>query len=262
MRWTSPVASGLTYSLGKSLYVPITSRCNTLTLPVTRGSNFKLPPEVVASLCRMRDCEQDTTQWKHWCIWLDTQESNQKLPKPPDTVAFLSSDEASGRPTVHELFEQVLKAVTMHKTGFDAIVIAGEGEPTLRLTELLELVQQIKQDDTTGGQKSGIVRVTTNGLVATDDCAAALHTAGVDAVSVALMTHDPTLYDELMQPPQSSREWQAHARVCSFVQQAVKVGMKVEITAVDREEVNKPKTEALAASLGVQAPVRWRSYYP
>ena len=40
-----------------TLYVPFTSFCNTRTLPQIRGPNFRLPPNVVAALCRVRDEE-------------------------------------------------------------------------------------------------------------------------------------------------------------------------------------------------------------
>lgn len=218
-----------------------------------------LPPHVVAALCRLRDCEHDTVQWKHWCMWLDTQESNQKLPKPLDSVAEITA--STGRPSVAELLDEVnaLVSAEQTKSTFDAIVIAGEGEPTLRLAELLDLVKHLKDDESTR-----TVRVTTNGLAVTDDCAAQLHSAGVDAVSVALMTHDPALYDELMRPLHvvTATATTAHERVCSFLQQAVSAGLSVEVTGVDRSEVNKSETEALAASLGVRAPVRWRSHHP
>ena len=58
-----PLASYITYSLGNDLYVPLTSRCNTVTLPETRGPNFLLPASVAASLCRVRDLEHGTQQW-------------------------------------------------------------------------------------------------------------------------------------------------------------------------------------------------------
>jgi TatD family-associated radical SAM protein len=248
--------SSLTYSLGKNLYVPLTSRCNANPLPATRGSNFLLHPDVVASLCRVRDCEHDTVQWKHWCIWLDMQESSQKLPVSFETVAEIPKDvDATRRPTVTELLEEI--QLISEKSSFDAIVISGEGEPTLRMKALLQLVEQLKDE-----KPDRNVRVTTNGLAAADDVAEQLQAAGVDSISVALMTHDPALYDELMRPVLSTHEYQAHETVCNFLKQAVQVGLKVEVTGVDREEVNKAETEKLALSLGVDEPFRWRTYHP
>ena len=46
-----------TYALGRSLYVPVTSRCNAVPLPATRGPGFALPRRVAAALLRVRDAE-------------------------------------------------------------------------------------------------------------------------------------------------------------------------------------------------------------
>jgi TatD family-associated radical SAM protein len=210
-------------------------------------------------------------QWKDWCTWLDMQESSEKQKLPPslETVSEIvmtpsdsDSNNLSRRPTVAELLEEI-QAVS-ERSSFDAIVIAGEGEPTLRWKELLQLTEQLKeQQERNNDVPDTIVRVTTNGLAVADNGPEKLRAAGVSAVSVALMTHDPVLYDELMQPSSSSSEMrQAHARVCHFVQQAVQVGLQVEVTGVDRGEVNKAETEALAQSLGVTEAFRWRSYHP
>jgi TatD family-associated radical SAM protein len=262
-------ASGLTYSLGKSLYVPLTSRCNTKTLPATRGPNFVLPPKVVASLCRVRDCEHDAVQWKDWCTWLDMQEPSEKQKLPPslETVSEIimtPSDNLTRRPTVAELMEEI-QAVS-EGSSFDAIVIAGEGEPTLRWKELLQLTKRLKEQQEQKNLSETVVRVTTNGLAVPDNGPEQLQAAGVNAVSVALMTHDPVLYDELMQPSSSSSSSSeirhAHERVCHFVQQAVQVGLQVEVTGIEREGVDKAGTEALAQSLGVTEAFRWRSHHP
>jgi pyruvate-formate lyase-activating enzyme len=259
--------------------VPLTSRCNAKTLPTTRGTNFLLPPAVVASLCRVRNCEHDSVQWNNWCTHLDTLKSSmsQKLPPSLETVseiAMMSGDDDSDndtpqRPTVAELMEEIQTVSKRSRSKFDAIVIAGEGEPTLRWKELLQLTERLKQEqqqEQEQPEQTTILRVTTNGLAVADNGAELLQSAGVNAVSVALMTHDPILYDELMQPElcqsTSSEELKAHQRVCRFIQQAVQVGLQVEVTGVDREEVNKAATEALALSLGVTEPVRWRSYHP
>lgn len=43
-----------TYQLGRSLYVPLTSKCNTIPLPVTRGPKFVLDERVVNALINVR----------------------------------------------------------------------------------------------------------------------------------------------------------------------------------------------------------------
>lgn len=43
-----------TYRLGRSLYIPVTSKCNSIPLPVTRGPNFILGRDVVDVLLGFR----------------------------------------------------------------------------------------------------------------------------------------------------------------------------------------------------------------
>lgn len=79
------------------------------------------------------------------------------------------------------------------------------------------------------------------------------------------MTADSSQYKELMKPvlfTKDSNKKEAHAMVCDFIQQAVTCQLQVEVTAVDRPDVDKRATRQLAADLGVTLPVRWRPYFP
>ncbi|EEC46282.1 predicted protein [Phaeodactylum tricornutum CCAP 1055/1] len=254
MKWTKTLTSCFTYRIGKSLYVPLTSRCNSRTLPLTRGPNFLLPPEVVVALCRVRDAEGNASQWKHWCIWLETQERKQKLPEPSDDafVVELPSDFLSGRPTVEELLMEIQE---INLSEFESIVIAGEGEPTLRFNILSKFVQHVQE------LCDLPVRLSTNGLLSSTR-AKDLVECGVDSVSVALMTSDADQYDNLMNPQLPSEcSSRAHQMLCDFVIAAQKAGLQVELTAIDRPEVDREQTQALSTRLaGVD--VRWRSYFP
>ena len=51
------IYSRYTYTLGRSLYVPITSRCNTIPLPSTRGPGFLLPRGVADALIQVRNAD-------------------------------------------------------------------------------------------------------------------------------------------------------------------------------------------------------------
>ena len=94
-------------------------------------------------------------------------------------------------------------------------------------------------------------------------CARQMKEAGVSGVSVALMTASPDLYDELMMPCLSDTiSTPAHEMVCNFIVSALDVGLGVEVTGVDRADVDKAATEELAKTLGVADPVRWRPYFP
>jgi molybdenum cofactor biosynthesis enzyme MoaA len=102
-----------------------------------------------------------------------------------------------------------------------------------------------------------VVRLTTNIIVPAADTAKQLKAHGVTQVSVALMTADKAQYDELMKPMIVD----AQSQVCRFIEQARETGLDVEVTAVDRKEVNKTELEELTQSLNVSKEVRWRPYF-
>jgi len=269
MKCTGPILkSALTYTLGRSLYVPLTSRSNTVSLPETRGPGFKLPAETVASLCRVRAMEQDG---RHEDMSHGYHQSLERLHLPPplERVSHLEAvdnndgeNEEDGRyPLVATLKEEIDQRIKDSLP--DALVIAGEGEPTLRRQAVLSIARTYRS-------KVPVIRLVTNGLLVSsfspDSFTKELTQSGVNSVSVALMTADPVQYEGLMQPvvlednnvvPSSS----AHEQVCEFIRQAVHCELNVEITGVDRPDVDKAKTEELAASLGVTLPFRWRPFF-
>eukprot|EP00563_Minutocellus_polymorphus_P017979 CAMPEP_0197717736 /NCGR_PEP_ID=MMETSP1434-20131217/2176_1 /TAXON_ID=265543 /ORGANISM="Minutocellus polymorphus, Strain CCMP3303" /LENGTH=218 /DNA_ID=CAMNT_0043302309 /DNA_START=230 /DNA_END=882 /DNA_ORIENTATION=+ len=148
-------------------------------------------------------------------------------------------------------------------TLYDSLVIAGEGEPTLRLSTLLSVVKKPIRSACFGCAVPSTIRVVTNGLgdavPENHGCAKQMKEAGVSGVSVALMTASSEQYDEWMHPclPEEIST-PALDVVCEFIRGAIKAGLSVEVTGVDREEVDKGTTEELARSLGVLEPVRWR----
>ena len=113
------------------------------------------------------------------------------------------------------------------------------------------------------------------------DDATFLRDAGVDSVSVALMTGGPDQYVALMEPVTAVGECDsggaplgAHSRVCAFIAASAALDdFDVEVTAVDRPDVDHAATEELAARLlgssrseaergGGRPIVRWRPYFP
>jgi hypothetical protein len=274
-----------------SLYIPLTCQCNSLTLPETRGPGFTLPAVVVASLCRVRDeqaqIEGRAPKWTQWCEWLDSQAelSKHRLPNRLD-----ESDLDFGldkylreisKPTVTDLLDEI---VSSDISKWDSIVIAGEGEPTLRLDALIKLVHQLHRikslkvidiQNPVKEQKPSI-RVVTNGLLGskktTELLDAVRYKVGdseyrmIDLCSVALMTHDIEQYDDLMRPNYGSISLQGNKRAYHFVQDFIRscldAGVKVEATAVSRPDVDKEATEKAAAALGISLPVRWRTFFP
>jgi pyruvate-formate lyase-activating enzyme len=252
-----------TYALGdgaakRQLYVPLNSRSTTVSLPSTRGPNFVLPPDAVAALCRVREAEESGGVANHDEFGDDGR-----------------------RPSASELLTEVRQALQSPDQEFSHVVFAGEGEPLLRLHALVAMARQIKKEDNDAAVS---IRVNTNGLVGAGGaaaCATFLRDAGVDSVSVALMTGDPDQYVALMEPVAAVGECGsggaplgAHSRVCDFIAASAALDdFNVEVTAVDRPGVDHAATEELAARLlgssrseaergGGRPSVRWRPYFP
>jgi molybdenum cofactor biosynthesis enzyme MoaA len=220
---------------------------------------------VVASLCRVRDAENQKEQWKHWCLYLDMQETPQKLPKAQESVAYLQPTAIDGgddgmQPTVQEIMADAQQLLLLNQGAYESVVFAGEGEPTLRPAALIWLARNLQ----TNHRNLPTMRLTTNGLVSNENVRTQLlQDSNIRSVSVALMTHDPDQYEDIMKPLlDGSSRLRAHEQVCQFIQQALAAGLSVETTAVERPDVNKRQTEDFAASLGVTEPFRWRSYFP
>jgi len=175
------------------------------------------------------------------------------------SATTLEEKERTGRPTVEELIEEVSG---LPADSYSSVVLAGEGEPTLRMASLEALVTQLQQRN--GSKNNNIkhrIRVTTNGLGSSttgSDIPQRLAQCGVDSVSVALPTSDPLQYKALMQPC----EPYGHECVLAFLQSSLEVGLEVEVTAIDRDDVNKASLETLIQRLGIPSPVRWRPYFP
>ena len=255
------------YKLGNSLYVPLTSRCNSLTLPQLRGEGFVLPTPVVAALCRVRDVELTATnEGEKWYLNNDFADlpPKMKLPPPPfEAIASLPASEKGERePRLEDLLQEIEYEFSAQES-IESIVISGEGEPTLRLEDTIELVCRIKSFANTlpSGQPTPLIRLTTNGLVTSSfNLPQRLWDSGVSSISVGLMTWNANQYNNVVRPLDEA----AFDTVCSFITDAGQVNgnLEIETTAVDRPDVDKARTESLAASLGVIRPVRWRPYFP
>lgn len=242
-----------------------------------------LPRQVVASLLRVRELELNrnhhTLHPENNDFWVvESAESldneKERLPSLLDAnkveeypFSVKSSDCRENKktrraiyPRVSDLMEEIHDQTQNAEEEICSFVLAGEGEPTLRWNDLLSLADQLSRSlpDSTS------IRLTTNGLVPTIDgsnsknnAAQLLQSHGISHVSVALMSADPLQYDDLMQPLVKN----AHSQVCQFIEQALETtDLKVEVTAVDRAEVDKVQLESLAESLRVPS-VRWRPYF-
>ena len=369
-----------TYTLGRSLYVPLTSKCNSISLPQTRGTGFLLPKNVAIPLIYVRDAEDPG------CVQSDIYNNYEESDEPESLPTYnfplvntiyhqFSNNDISKhlqeqreiitaaaqgtkengynsqvdddmlQPSIATLINEVStrleSAGNMNK--FDQVVLAGEGESTLRMDALLAVARCVKafrgkevQDSSSSSSSSSTadnkptrqssdrrfvlpdklpVRVITNGLsygnvnfgyspynTKRNGVITPMHRhvilrdmmeAGISRLSVALNTANRHEYDLLMEPccytgggliqhggVDSSSEdtvidqpsllpGTAHDLVCEFILEAVKLGMDVEITGIDRPGIDKVETERLARLLLSVGPdkfkrrrmVRWRRYF-
>lgn len=287
----APLCS-LTYALGRSLYIPLTCRSNTRTLPETRGPGFVLPTDVVSSLLEVRRLElggaDDITSPSQRLGNCAAEDGGGRIPSsaaekmhlpPLDLPCISHLDESNTRTSsssaiTDEMLRQDMESRFQHakrsNCQYDSLVIAGEGEPTLRLSTLLSVVRQPIRSSCFGYTTPSTIRVVTNGLGDAVpgnsngvSCARQMKEAGVSGVSVALMTASADQYDEFMVPClPDALSTPAHDVVCDFICDAMDAGLDVEVTGVDRVDVDKAATEELAEKLGVVSPVRWRPYFP
>ncbi|EJK76247.1 hypothetical protein THAOC_02002 [Thalassiosira oceanica] len=246
-----------TYTLGRSLYVPVTSRCNSVPLPYTRGPNFTLPRDIAETLLRFRETEQPGSVPPEMLeAWLGggDDDDEEKVRIPPYTQVLVNclyphqtddllrtvQDQKRNRelmasvsaeavpdplqPSIASLIDEVESMIDEGNNSarggggraFDSVVIAGEGEPTLRMDACLALARRVStMDDPLP------VRLITNGLVysipnfgyspfnAERNGILPLHRhtvlkdmleAGITEISVALNTANRHEYDVMMEP--------------------------------------------------------------
>jgi molybdenum cofactor biosynthesis enzyme MoaA len=226
-------------------------------------------------------------------MWLDTQESKQFLPPPKfsgPVTALPTTAPKAGTCTCRRVIsvdDVMVEIESFVQSGMvdhlSSVVLSGEGEPTLRIFHdprddfLVQLTARMRE------HLDVPIQLTTNGLLdlellqaffqpSADHASYAdlvrsavqyLQNAGIQSVSVALMTHNANQYQQIMQPAASLLDpaQTAHERVCEFIRQASTL-FPVEITAVKRPDVKTKALEKYVQSeFGIPS-VRWRSYFP
>ena len=80
-----------TYRLGRSIYIPLTSRCNTIPLPVTRGPGFTLNSDVVDVLRNFRVVE-NSSPGISWMNGASSDEGSGRTDKSVHKVVFPEYD--------------------------------------------------------------------------------------------------------------------------------------------------------------------------
>mmetsp|Transcript_61766 Transcript_61766/g.145589 ORF Transcript_61766/g.145589 Transcript_61766/m.145589 type:complete len:236 (-) Transcript_61766:80-787(-) len=214
-------AAGLVYIVHKSLYVALTNKSNSTPLPVTRGPGFKMSSP--------------------FSPLPDGFEPNSKQIFVAVDAAWKKAD------TGYQ------KAGT--QAGYESIVFAGLGEPTLKLDVLLDTARTLK-----AWRANVPLRLNTNGLGNVHwkrDIIGDLKTSGIESVTIALNAASPAEYLEIMKPTDGGASLE---EVCDFAAACVEQGLSVECTAVEAPGVNIQEVSALAKSMGCS--FRSRSFHP
>jgi MoaA/NifB/PqqE/SkfB family radical SAM enzyme len=198
----------------------------------------KLPPPLSPKICSLKDLQD--------MVW--------------DGDAYNPSIECLSNEV--EKYMKVMN-VSGKVNNVSTIVFAGEGEPTLRLDDMIRMAINMRALEAT---RNVPMRLVTNGLCDEKNAVLELKDAGITSLSVALMTSSSAQYDDLMQPviPDDLLENDvcAHQMVCNFIKRAVESGLDVEVTGVERSDVDKIAAQRLSSDLGVVRSFRWRPFFP
>jgi cyclic pyranopterin phosphate synthase len=131
----------------------------------------------------------------------------------------------------------------------ESVVFAGLGEPTLRLDEVLGVIEWLHLRRIRS-------RLDTNGLgqLANPevDLVSKLAEAGLDAVSISLVAHNPEVYNQVCRPVFSK----AYREVLRFGGECVDRGISTELTVVDQPEVDIESCRSIALRMGAGFRVR------
>lgn len=131
----------------------------------------------------------------------------------------------------------------------DMVVFAGLGEPTLRLHEVLKVIEWLRL-------RRIASRLDTNGLgqLANPqaDVASELAASGLNAVSISLVAHNSEVYNQLCRPVFGK----AYREMLRFARECVANGISTELTVVDQTEVDIESCRSIALKVGAGFRVR------
>jgi TatD DNase family protein len=142
---------------------------------------------------------------------------------------------------------EIIAAIEMENE-FDEIVFCGLGEPTLRLTELLEVSKVMKE-------RRFPIRLDTNGqgsLINKKDIVPLLGGL-VNKVSVSLNTSDADTYVRLCHPDKGK---DAYPAILKFISDCVKLKIATEVSVVDLPDIDIDSCRKIALGLGATFRIR------
>lgn len=132
---------------------------------------------------------------------------------------------------------------------YKEIVFTGFGEPTCRLDIVLSITRWLSE-------RGKRVRLDTNGhaklMYPGRDVVAELKVAGMESVSISLNAESGEKYNQLCHPAFSD----AYDSLLEFTKEAVKAGLRTQMTVVGMPQIDIDKCERLAYRLGASFRVR------
>ena len=150
-------------------------------------------------------------------------------------------------PSLDEIFRELELAFLEGPA--DEVVFVGFGEPTLRLDEVLKVVEWLKLRRIPS-------RIDTNGhgqlINPGRDVVRELASAGLGAVSVSLVAHNSEVYNQICRPIFSK----AYRAVLKFAEDCMSAGIRVTLSVVELPEVDIEACRSIAERMGADFRVR------
>lgn len=242
---------GIAYILSNALYLAPTA-CSPAarTMRSCRGPSFADPQD--GSYAQL-----DPTRFSSRSVApLPASRASQQT-SSTEATGFQPLPDGEAEPTAAELAALVIEFFSA--AGDDAngnVIFQGNGDPLEAADVVIDTVRLVAQE------RDGVAfRLNTLGLTdsATVDrllsSTAFAGSSRISGVSVFVPAAEPSMYAQLLRPC----DGRAFDDVCEFVRRSAEAGIDVEVTAVDRPDVDVQEVEALAMRLGATS-FRTRSW--
>ncbi|HUT86234.1 MAG TPA: TatD family nuclease-associated radical SAM protein [Elusimicrobiales bacterium] len=158
-------------------------------------------------------------------------------------------------PSVQEILSEMKKE--WDKEHFKEIIFCGYGEPTLRLSDLIEICKSIKEGKLGADIAAIPIRLNTIGLgnlVHGKDITKDLKGV-VDAVAISLNTTDEKQWLEIVRPQEKYRE-KGFESVKEFIKLCAEKIKDITVTAVDNKDVDMEAVREYAKQLKIKFKLR------
>jgi TatD family-associated radical SAM protein len=154
-------------------------------------------------------------------------------------------------PSAQEVLDEIYK--NLNETAAKEIVFCGYGEPTMRLDVLLEVAAELKQKMSEGKLPAFKIRLNTVGLanlVYGRDITGELAKV-IDKINVSLNSPYEEQWRAVVRPAPQYLE-AGYQSVLDFIKLCVEKINEVEVSIVDKQDVDADKMRELAGALGAK----------